>query len=246
MTRSPLLDEVIAAHGGNDRWRTWTQLSLNVGAGGLAVASKFQSSGLRRRHVEVSTDHQKVIFKDYPTRGHRGVFDRGVVRIETDDGRSIQQRVDARGEFGNLRHLLWWDHLDLLYFGASSLWTYLVTPFIFATPGFEVVTLDPWAERNQIWRPLAVTFPADLHTHSRRQIFYFGENALLRRQDYTAEEFGKWAQSAQYCYAYRDFDGLLVPTRRRVHLRRHDNRSRAHPILIWIDIYSVEISTSNG
>ena len=243
MTAASLLEEVLDAHGGADRWQTVSELCVDVSAGGLAVASKFQRHGLRDLVARVSTDVQRVVFAPYPSRGHRGVFDRGAVRIEADDGSLVRQRLEPRAELGSHRHLLWWDHLDLLYFGGSSLWTYLTSPFIFASPRFQVQALDPWPERGEIWRPLEVTFPAELHTHSQKQVFYFGPDGLIRRQDYTAEEFGTWARSAHYCDAHRDFNGLVMPTRRRVFLRRADNRSRRHPVLIWIVVRDVSISS---
>jgi hypothetical protein len=206
------------------------------------VASKFQRSGLRDLVARVSTEVQRVVFTPYPSRGHKGVFERGAVRIEADNGSLVRERLDPRAELGSHRHLLWWDHLDLLYFGGSSLWTYLTSPFIFASPRFQVQALDPWPERGEIWRPLEVTFPAELHTHSQKQVFYFGPDGLIRRQDYTAEEFGTWARSAHYCDNYRDFDGLVMPTRRRVFLRRPDDRARRHPVLIWIVVRSGSIS----
>ena len=121
MTAASLVEEVIDAHGGADRWQTVSELSIDVSAGGLAVASKFQRRGLRDLVARVSTDSQRVVLAPYPSRGHRGVFDRGAVRIEADNGRLVRQRLDPRAGLGNPRHLLWWDHLDLLYFGASSL-----------------------------------------------------------------------------------------------------------------------------
>jgi hypothetical protein len=241
-TTPELVEEVIEAHGGRTRWKTFTGLSVDVSAGGLAVASKFQRAGLRDLQALVSTDRQHVSFTPYPGRGHRGVFDTGSVRIENEKGHLIRQRLHPRRSLASPRRLLWWDHLDLLYFGASSLWTYLTTPFSFEGPGFQIRPLEPWTERGETWRRLAVTFPADVDTHSREQVFYFGDDGLLRRQDYTAQEFGSWAKSVNYCHDYREFAGLVIPTRRRVFLRRADNRSRRHPVLIWIDIHNVAIS----
>jgi hypothetical protein len=238
-----LLEEVIEAHGGSERWQASAELSVDVSAGGLAVASKFQRSGLRDLVAQVSTDRQRVLFTPYPGPGKRGIFEGGAVRIESDDGRLVRQRLDPRPSLGDARHLLWWDHLDLLYFGASAVWTYLATPLIFATSGFQIEALEPWTERGEVWRRLAVTFPAELHTHSRQQIFYFGDDGLIRRQDYTAEEFGNWAKSANYGSAHRDFNGLIVATHRRVFPRRANNQARPHPELIWIDIRNVSVSS---
>src|SRR5262249_26958435 len=149
---------------------------------------------------------------------------------------------DPRVALRRPRQLLWWDQLDLLYFGASALWTYMAIPFIFTDHGFKVRAGDPWAERGEVWRTLAVTFPAEIHTHSGDQVFYVGDDGLIRRHDYTAEEFGRWAKSVHYWFDYHDFQGLVVPRKRRVLLRRADNRSRRHPLLVWVDVNEVSLS----
>lgn len=239
---TPLLEQAITAHGGLGRWRGVGALTLPHSSGGFAFAMKFRGQRLPMHTARISTDVQRTVFASYPGPGRRGVFERGAVRIETDDGRLLAQRLDARSDLHRMRHRLWWDRLDLLYFTGSALWNYLVAPFIFATPGFELHELDPWEERGEVWRRLAVTFPAELHAHARQQVFYFGADGLLRRQDYTTDEFGAPAKAAHYSYDHREFDGLVFPTRRRVFLRRHDNHPRQRPLLVWIDIRSVEVS----
>jgi hypothetical protein len=219
---------------------------VQVSAGGLAVAAKLQRSGLRNLVARVATDQQRVVFTPYPRRGHRGVFEQGAVRIEAADGRVIHERPHARDDLKSPRRLLWWDNLDLLYFGASSLWTYMAMPFIFAGRGFDVSTRDQWVEHGQVWRRLAVTFPADLHTHSREQVVYVGDDGLIQRHDYTAEEFGGWAASAQYWLDHHAFDRLIIPRKRRVLVRRADGRSRRHPLLVWIDVHDVARVSDHG
>jgi hypothetical protein len=234
-----LLAEVIEAHGGRESWRASPELVVQVSAGGLAVAAKLQRSGLRNLEARIATDRQHVVFTPYPRRGHRGVFESGAVRVEAADGSVIHERSQPRDDLASPRRLLRWDHLDLLYFGASSLWTYMATPFIFAEPGFDVAARGQWVEHGQVWRRLAVTFPADVHTHSRQQVFYVGDDGLIRRHDYIAEEFGSWARSAHYWFDQVAFDGLIVPRKRRVLLRRPDGHSLSHPLLVWIDVYGV-------
>jgi hypothetical protein len=236
---SSLLSETIAAHGGGERWRASPELDVEVSAGGLAVAAKFQRRALLDLEARVSTEQQRIVFTPYPRRGYRGIFDRGAVRIESADGTTVQSRSDARAALSRPRRLLWWDDLDVFYFGASALWTYLAIPFIFTDPGFHVREGDPWEERGERWRRLAVTFPAEIHTHSREQVFYVGEDGLIRRHDYTAEEFGQWAKSAHYWFDHHDFDGLAIARKRRVVPRRANNHSRSHPVLVWVDVNEV-------
>ena len=239
MSGDALLAEVIQAHGGRESWRASPELVAQVSAGGLAVAAKLQRSGLHDLEARIATDRQRVVFTPYPRRGHRGVFESGAVRIEAADGSVIHQRSQPRDDLRSPRRLLRWDHLDLLYFGASSLWTYMATPFIFTETGFDVAARDQWVEHGQVWRRLAITFPADVHTHSRQQVFYVGDDGLIRRHDYTAEEFGSWAKSAHYWSDHTAFDGLIVPRKRRVLLRHSDGRSLSHPLLVWIDVHDV-------
>jgi hypothetical protein len=227
------------AHGGCEAWRASPELLVQVSAGGLAVAAKLQRTGLHNLVARVATDQQRVVFAPYPRPGHRGVFERGAVRIEAADGRVVHECSRARDDLKGPRRLLWWDHLDLLYFGASSLWTYMATPFILDEPGFDVSACGQWVEHGHVWRRLGVTFPSHIHTHSRRQVFYVSDDGLIRRHDYTAEEFGAWATSAHYWFDHHAFDGLIVPRRRRVLLRRSDGRSRSHPLLMWINVYDV-------
>ena len=240
MKSGSLLERVINAHGGLERWQRLDELTVQHRSGGFAFAAKFQGRALAPRVAQASTRVQRIAFTPYPP-GHRGVFDRGAVRIEANSARIVANRLDAGAELQRFRHRLWWDKLDLLYFTGSALWTYIATPFVFATPGFEVEELEPWTDGKNVWSRLAVTFPPEIRTHSRQQVFYFSADGLLRRFDYTAEEFGKQARAAHYCFDHKEFAGLMFPTRRRVYLRRRDGRPRRRPLLIWIDITAIEV-----
>jgi hypothetical protein len=121
------------------------------------------------------------------------------------------------------------------------MWTYVSTPFVFARQDYALRELEPWQEGGQSWRRLAVTFPDGVHTHSREQVFYIDADGLIRRHDYTAEPFGGWAKAVHYCLEHRTFDGLVVPTRRRVYPRRRDNRPRSGPLLVWVEAGDVSV-----
>jgi hypothetical protein len=240
-----LLEHALRAHGGLERWRSVKELTVQHTSGGLAFAGKFQGRTLAPRVAEISTKTQRAVLTPFPP-GDRGVFEGDAVSIETGNGHQIARRLAPRSQLLRLRHRLWWDKLDLLYFTGSALWNYLSAPFVFTNRGFETRELEPWKEGPETWRRLAVMFPAEFHTHSRQQTFYFGEEGLLRRLDYTAEEFGKGAAAAHYCFDYREFGGLKFPTRRRVFLRRPDGRPRRRPQLIWIDIQAIRVALSDA
>ena len=237
-----LVEQVIAAHGGAELWEGAGEVRVKLSSGGLAFASKLQGHAVRDVEARISTRGQHVTFTPYPRPGQRGVLDEdGGVRIETDWGEPVEARENARSAFADVRHKLWWDRLDILYFATYAMWTYVSTPFVFAREDYLLSELDPWLENEEHWRRLAVTFPAHVHTHSREQVFYIDEDGIIRRHDYTAEPIGGWARAAHYCHDHQSFDGLVVPTRRLVYPRRGDNRRRSRPRLVWIEVPSAEI-----
>jgi hypothetical protein len=61
------------------------------------------------------------------------------------------------------------------------------------------------------------------------------------RLDYTAEVFGGWAKAVHYCRDYRNYSGLLVPTRRQVLPRKSDGHPRNFPTLVWIEVEEVAL-----
>jgi hypothetical protein len=232
----------IAAHGGSQLWESAAEVGVEVSSGGLAFASKLQGRAVRGVDARVSTHGQHVTLSPYPGPGERGVLrEDGSVRIETDGGELISVRESAREACAHLRHKLWWDRLDILYFATQALWTYISTPFVFERDGYEVRELEPWSEHGELFRRLAVRFPAYVHTHSREQVFYIDESGLIRRHDYTADPISKLAKAAHYCMDHQSFDGLTIATRRRVYPRKADNTPRARPLLVWIEMPTARI-----
>lgn len=237
MSAPALLEEAIAAHGGPEAWSHRDEVVVRVSSGGFAFASKLRRP-LRDVEGRVATTGQRTVFDPFPEPSRRGVFEGGDVRIEDADGRVLAERRDARRAFRSPRRLLWWDALDFLYFGGYALWGYLSMPFVLARPGYRLAELDPWEEAGETWRRLEVTFPDGVHAHSQRQVLYLDDQGRIRRNDYVAEPFGRWARAAHYAHDHRWEDGLLIPTRRRVYPRRPGNRPLPRPTLVWIDLSS--------
>jgi hypothetical protein len=95
--------------------------------------------------------------------------------------------------------------------------------------------------RREHWQRIGVRFPSEIHTHCREQILYFDHKGLVRRHDYTSEIFGSWAKAAHYPSDHQSFDGVAVPMRRRVFLRRRGNRPLTAVTLIRLDIEAVRL-----
>ena len=119
-------------------------------------------------------------------------------------------------------------------------------PFVLADPAVEVKAVGAWNEAGERYLRLGVTFPGHVSTHCRRQTLYVDEKHRVRRHDYTALAFGRWARAAQYLSAYRRFDGLSFATRRRVYPRLPGGRRARRPELVWIDVHDVVLRRPVG
>jgi hypothetical protein len=233
---SGLLEETVEAHGGAERFAAARAISARIESGGFAIATKGRSRSFAAYECRVATAEPHAVLSPYPGPGRRGVFTPERVHVETEDGRVVEERLDARSRFPGGRRLLWWDPLDALYFAGYALWNYLTTPWLLFRPGIEARQIESWRRDGLELRRLAVHFPPAVPTHSRDQVFHFDERGLLRQLDYTAEPFGSWAKAAHLCEGHREADGLVFPTSRVVYPRRRDGRPRRRPELIWIEI----------
>jgi hypothetical protein len=239
-----LLDEVLEAHGGRERWAATRRLTARVRTGGVLPRTRMPGNRFADVRGTVEAHQPRIRIEPFPSDGEVGVFDHGEVRIETDDGEVLDSRADARARFSGrsgLRRNLRWDALDSIYFAGYANWNYVTTPFLFLREGVEVSEGGRWEEAGERWHRLEVTFPPDLDTHSREQTFYFDRLRFLRRHDYTAEVVGGWARAAHYCSEHVDAGGLVFPTRRRVYPRGPGNRSLGFPTLVSLDLSELEV-----
>jgi len=127
------------------------------------------------------------------------------------------------------------------YFSSYALWNYLTIPFLFSYPGFVTEELAPWKESGDQWRPLRVIVPDSIASHSREQIAYFGPDGLLRRHEYTVDIMGG-AAGLNYASDYRNIDGIVVPTKRRVYAPDANKQKIPEPVLVAIDIHDIAFS----
>ncbi|CAM4217602.1 hypothetical protein MB901379_02382 [Mycobacterium basiliense] len=243
---STLLDEVVHAHGGMQRWRSVTTLQARVRTGGLLLRTRVPGNRLADYHITVHVQDARTVLDPFPRDGQRGVFEHGSVRIETDEGEVISSRANPRSAFfgrSGMRRNIRWDPLDSVYFAGYAMWNYLSTPYLLTREGVQVQQGDPWLEQGETWRRLNVTFPSHIDTHSPRQTYYFDGRGHLRRHDYIPEVIGHWARAAHYCTEPVPAGGLLFPTRRWVHPIGPGNRSLPIPTLVSIQLADVRVHT---
>ena len=90
------------------------------------------------------------------------------------------------------------------------------------------------------WRRLKVSFPANVHSHSAQQTFYFDRSGLLRRHDYSVEIMGG-TSSANYATDPQLFGGIVFPTKRRVFAIGPDNRPLRNRVAVAIDFLHIDV-----
>jgi hypothetical protein len=236
-----LLNKAIEAHGGLKRWQTIKKIEARIRCGGAALPLRFKFGTFKSYQALISTGEPNIVFSPFAGKGKRGILLEDTVRIESESGRFLAERSNAKAAFNSFRHKFYWDNLDALYFGGYAIWNYFTVPFLFLQDGFEIQEIEPWEENGQTWRRLRIFFPPHIPTHSREQVFYFNAEGVLMRLDYTAEVFGDWAKAAHYCRDYKNFSGLLVPTRRQVLPRKSDGHPRNFPTLVWIEVDEVAL-----
>lgn len=237
-----LLDEVMAAHGGADRFAAAREIAIDLSSWGALFLLKRQRRRLPAFECRIQTATPHAVFAPYPQPGRRGVFTGDAVRIEADDGEPLIERRDPRAAFHRRRRIVHWDDLDLLYFAGYAWWNYLTTPFLLARPGFDVTEIEPLRFRGEELRRLRVRFPDDVPTHCREQVFAFSSDGLLRRHDYTAEVIGGFATGAHLTSEHVRAGGLTFPTRRRVKPRGPRGIVLPGPTIVGLDVTDVAVS----
>lgn len=167
--------------------------------------------------------------------------------IEDQNGRLIDERIEPRKAFAD--HVLStpWDDLHCLYFISYAMHNYLTTPWIFADPSFEVQEIESHQEAGEVWRVLQVIWPNSVPAHTQVQKFYFGEkDFMLRRLDYTTDVMPDGV-AAHYCYDYKNFDGLIFPTTRRVVTRSSNGAvALSGPTAFWLHFLHFKIIDRDG
>jgi hypothetical protein len=230
------LSKIIEAHGGQAYWNSLDSIDVELSANGFLFLSKGVAPQ-RHARITICTSRPEVVMHDYPALGQSTRF-LGGERVEIVDanGKVLQSRDHPRNAFGKLRRLFRWDAMDFAYFSSYAMWGYLTMPFLFLREGVEVVEAGHGGDDST---RLVVKFPSSMPVHCTEQEFYFGKDCHLRRLDYTAEVVGSWAKAAHFCEDYKQFDGLWLPTKRRVYPKFFFNKPMRLLTLVAIDIHKV-------
>ncbi len=210
-----LINRICNAHGGLDLWRRVESIELQLDIFGPVLITRFKSPWLSGIVANVFTDRPYVSFHNFPEEGHTGIFDGYDVYIYNTNDQIYTERnfQDARDLKSKPR--LHWDHLDMIYFLGYALWNSSCSPYIFNNKGFECHQGDDsYAQDGSVLSTLHVRFPSHIPTHSKHQVFFFDQQGLLSRNDYSADFISPVGAGSHFSRDYRQVDGLSFATRR--------------------------------
>jgi hypothetical protein len=210
-----LLERAIERHGGWQTWRAAGGFTMRLASlTGLVPERKGVGSTFPRPgRIEVWPRRAVTVMHDYPVAGRRAVYAAGQVRI-LEGATILEARADPRASFAGARKLRRWSPLDALYFFGYAAAHYASLPFSLVDG--RPLGLAHARSRGRRLAGVAVELPGALHTHSRRQTFFFDDDGLLRRHDYVADIVGPWARGAHLWDDFVDARGMPVPRHRHV------------------------------
>ncbi len=232
-----LLKLAVDAHGGLARWNQLKTITASMSITGGIWHVKGRPDVLKDIVVETSLHEEKVVTR-YRDQNRRTIFTPREIVSESEDGKLFERRANPRSSFEGQTLETPWDDIHVAYFQSEALWTYLTTPFLYTYPGFVTEEIAPWQENGEAWRRLKVTFPDNVTSHTHEQVSYFGPDGLLRRHEYTVDILGG-ATGVNYATDYKEFDGIMVPTTRRIYPYDTEKHKVPNPLLVAIDIKEV-------
>jgi hypothetical protein len=238
---SDLVQLVIDAHGGQDRWQSISRFRAEGSIAGAIWSMKGQAGVLDAVVLEGETRDQRLKISPFPQRGRYLTWEPSRETIETDEGVILEERPNPADIFKGTTRAAPWDPMQAGYFAGEANWNYFVAPFVFERSDFATEEVEPWHEDGEVWRSLLVTYPDNFVAHCRQQTYYFDDKGLLRRLDYSVDILGG-GPAVHYPSNYREFDGIMVPTTRRVYVRNPDGSPVLESVSIAIDFTDVSFS----
>lgn len=233
-----LLQRVLDAHGGLDRWRGVTRARAVIRSGGALWGMKGLVQDPHPREMTVTLHEEWASVRPFGAADQKTDFTPGRIAIEKLDGTVVAERRDPRTSFAGHEETTPWDPLHRAYFNGYALWTYLTTPFLMALPGFRTTEINPIRDRGETWVGLRAEFPPELASHSQHQEFYFGDDHLLRRHDYRVDVAGGF-KGVHYVHDFVEVDGFQVPTRRLAYRAGDDDRPLMDTPMVSIDLSDI-------
>jgi len=235
-----LLEFAIEAHGGWRAWNQYQRMTAEASIGGAIWALKNVRDILQDKTFELHTHEEYISIRPFGPDAVDTRFDGRTLRFESNGIQVASYDAPAKAFDGQALDTPW-QPMHAAYFASEAMWTYLASPFLYAYDGFKVREIEPWREDGEQWRRLEVIFPDHIASHTRTQVTHFGPDGLMRRHDYTVDILGG-TTGANYPSEYRRFQGIMMPTRRRIFAYDADRQKVREPLLVSIDISSIQFA----
>jgi hypothetical protein len=235
-----LLRLAVEAHGGLARWSRVQTIRVVASITGAIWYVKGQGDVLANVVVTAETGRERLTM-DFPGQNKRTIFEPNRIVVTQTDGTVIEERDNPEQSFAGQSRETSWDDTQVAFFSGEALWTYLNTPFLYIREDFVTEEIASIQVEGETWRRLKVTFPDTVKSHTRTQISCFGPDGLLRRHDYTVDILDG-ATGLNYASEYRDVDGIIIPTKRRVYAYEGDYQRVEEPLLVGIDMGDVTLT----
>ena len=236
-----LIDKVIKAHGNFEQLQNFKTVEIHTQIGGVIWPMKGHDGALSDVIFEGALSEQKSSWKNIFQKGYTSTFEPEKVELFDETGRSIETLLNPRESFVGHDVSTPWNRLQTVYFSSYATWNYATTPFNFLVPGVAIKQLPDWSDVDGNFERLEVIYPDGFATHSKRQVFYFDENGLLKRHDYWPEVLGG-SSATQIIEDHKDFGGIVTGTKRNIYvLNDADNSYQTDVVLVSIDILDVKL-----
>jgi hypothetical protein len=209
VNNEPMLEAAINRFGGDALWRKLDYVLLDIESigGPLPTIKGIGRTFPHFGRIQVFPKLFRSVF--YDRNGSLlGEFDSGSVHQP-----GLPPVKNHRPSFDGAKKHRPWNTQDAIYFFGYAFTVYLSIPFLLAGLPIKARRL-----RNGGLR-VDADFPNQIHSHCRKQSFYFDKSGLLVRHDYTAVIVGRTAWGAHFTSDYKEMDGLPVARQRHVYAR---------------------------
>jgi hypothetical protein len=130
---SELLDLVLRAHGGLDRWNSFNKVSAKFVAGGGLLPMKGLEADPNPLDGTVTIHEESTVIRPFGRPDWRMMFTPNCVSIETTAGVVVRERANPRAAFAGHTMNTPWDVLHRAYFNGYARWTYCCHDPLFDT-----------------------------------------------------------------------------------------------------------------
>jgi hypothetical protein len=235
-----LLEEIVHAYGGRDRWKQLSSISAHKHFGGAIWGIKQVTGIVDDGDITVWIKDQRVSLWPFTAPNLRTAYTPQRVGIETDDGDIVEVLDNPRASFDGHTLETPWSALQLAYFTGYAMWTYTAEPYNLTLPGVQIHEGTDWIEDGQRWHRLHVRYPDNIATHSPEQTLYIDDDGLIRRRDYEVDIAGG-SPAAHYVSDFDEVDGVLIPRTRLIYVRDDDNRPIPEQLVVSIELTDITL-----